>query len=333
MLSTTGCASSATGQLHRLRYAEPDQFEQAPGPGDVRVLVQGSFARAAPELVPRAGVGQELLVNLLRLGGILNDEQLTSRLEPALDPFDGVRDDRGPRRRELEGTARRGGRDRGMRTPRDVEVDPACRDRAVERVEGDVPDRSGTADIGAEVTAAEREIDLRQLSAGLADERRHPLAPKLVAVAVEEDVVFLRDRERGEELRIRAPEDRLRPERPELSEPSQAALGVRDDEVVLRRIGAVVDVEARVHAAELGQAHRHVAVVVDDRQLEALPQRRRDAAKVTHRDGEDDDRVHVALSFENSLEVPAPTWRDEAPERPPHELVARRIGRLVLGAP
>ena len=57
-----------------------------------------------------------------------------------------------------------------------------------------------------------------------------------------------------------------------------------NDEVVLGRIGAVVVVEARVHAAELRQAHRHVSVVEDDRHAEPLAQRGRDAAQVAHRE-------------------------------------------------
>ena len=134
----------------------------------------------------------------------------------------------------------------------------------------------------------------RAPAARLADHRLHPLAPELVAVAVEEDVGLLLDRQRREELRVGAPEDRLRAARAELEQARQPALGVRDDEVVLGRIGAVVVVEARVHAAELGQAHRHVAVVEDDRDAEALAQRRRDAAEVRHRHGEDDDRVASA---------------------------------------
>ena len=101
---------------------------------------------------------------------------------------------------------------------------------------------------------------------GLADERRHPLAPELVAVAVEEDVASPSSTGCGrEELGVGAPEDGLRPARAELEQPLEPALRVRDHEVVLARVGAVVVVEARVHAAELGQAHRHVAVVEDDR--------------------------------------------------------------------
>ena len=65
----------------------------------------------------------------------------------------------------------------------------------------------------------------------------------------------------------------------------------------------MVVVEPRVHAAELGQAHRHVAVVEDDGHAEALAQELRDPAQVRHRDGEDDDRVDVALALEQRLEM------------------------------
>ena len=140
---------------------------------------------------------------------------------------------------------------------------------------GTSPTRRARPGVAAEVVAAEREVDVGQRARRLADERRHPLAPELVAVAVEEDVGLLLDRLRGEELGVGAPEDRLGPPRAEREQALEPALGVRDHEVVLARIGAVVVVEARVHAAELGQAHRHVAVVEDDRDVEPVAQRRR----------------------------------------------------------
>ena len=90
----------------------------------------------------------------------------------------------------------------------------------------------------------------------------------------------LLDLPRREELGIGGPEDGLGAPCAQLEQARQTALGVRDDEVVLGRIGAVVVVEARVHAAELGQAHRHVAVVEDHGHAEALPQVGGDAAEV-----------------------------------------------------
>ena len=102
-------------------------------------------------------------------------------------------------------------------------------------------------------------------------------------------------------------------------------------EVVLARIGAVVPVEAGVHAAELGQAHRHVAVVEHDRDAEALAQRGRDAAEVRHRHGEDDDRVGP-LALDEPLEVPAPARRHPAPDHLARHPVAEPVVRVVLGA-
>ena len=206
------------------------------------------------------------------------------------------------------------------------------RDRVVERVEGDVADEPGAAGVALEVAAAERELELRRCAARLPDHRGHPLAPELVAVAVEEDVVELLDRLRREELGIGAPEDRLRAARPELEQALEAALGVRDDEVVLGRIGAVVVVEARVHAAELGQAHRHVAVVEDHRHAEALAQEGRDPAEVRHRDGEDDHRVDVLLALEHLRQVSLPARRHPAPDRLAGRLVEDRLVGRLLGA-
>ena len=100
-------------------------------------------------------------------------------------------------------------------------------------VERDVADAARVAGVAAEVRAAEREVDLGIAPARLADERVHPLAPELVAVAVEEDVVLLLDGERLEELRVGAPEDRLGAARAELAQPVEPALGVREHEVVL----------------------------------------------------------------------------------------------------
>src|SRR2546423_156132 len=128
-----------------------------------------------------------------------------------------------------------------------------------------------------------------------AEQLEHPLGPPLVGVLVEDALArpppqllglgrvgeqlaiggdglvrLLLDRERSEERGVGAPEDRLDAAGTELEQTLRAALRVRDEEVVLARIGAVVVVEARVHAAELRQAHRDVAVVEDDRHAETL---------------------------------------------------------------
>ena len=94
----------------------------------------------------------------------------------------------------------------------------------------------------------------------------------------------------------------------------------------------MVVVEARVHAAELGQAHRHVAVVEDHRHPEALAQEGRDPAEVRHRDGEDDDRVDVALGLEQLRQVPLPARRHPAPDRLARRLVEDRLVGRLLGA-
>src|SRR5437764_7406343 len=235
------------------------------------------------------------------------------------------------RRRALERPRGRGGVEAGVRAPGEVQVDPCGGDRAVEGVEGDVADEARAAGVALEVAPAEGEVDLRQAAARLADERAHPVAAELVAVAVEEDVRLLLDGERPEELRVGGPEDGLGAPGAELLEAGQAALGVREHEVVLGRVGAVVVVEARVHAAELGQAHRHVAVVEDDRDAEALAQVRRDPAQVAHRDGEDDDSADVALALEDPLEVAPPARRHPAPDQ--LALQPAGVAGLGLGAP
>src|SRR5437868_3122576 len=84
---TVGWASSATGQLGGLRNPQPDQLEELPRTGDVRVLVEDPLAGSPPELLPCGRVGQELAVDLLSLVGVLDDDQLASGLEPPLDPL------------------------------------------------------------------------------------------------------------------------------------------------------------------------------------------------------------------------------------------------------
>ena len=60
---------------------------------------------------------------------------------------------------------------------------------------GTSPISARVADVAAEVAAAEREVDSRQRARdGSPTSVAHPLAPELVAVAVEEDVVLLLDR-------------------------------------------------------------------------------------------------------------------------------------------
>ena len=209
----------------------------------------------------------------------------------------------------------------------------AARDRLSEDVERHVADHARVPDIAAEVRSTECEVDLGVTPARFADELLHPLAPELVPVAVEEDVVLLLDGGGLEQLRIRSPEDRFRAPRTQLAQAVEPTLGVREHEVVLGRIGTVVVVEPRVHAAELGEAHRHVAVVEHDGHVEALTQPRRNAAQVCHRHGEDDHRCDITFLLEDALEMPLPAGRDVAPDRLACEPVAHRVFRVVLAAP
>ena len=164
-------------------------------------------------------------------------------------------------------------------------------------------------------------------AAGLPDHRRHPVAPELVAVPVEEDVMHLLELLRREELGIRGPEDRLGPPRAELAQPLEPAFRVRDDEVVLGRIGAVVVVEAGVHAAELGQAHRHVAVVEDD----GTPKRSRRYSGIPRRCAIGTVKTITASTSRSLLEhlrqMPPPARRDPAADRLARDLVERRLVR------
>src|SRR5215204_5098056 len=217
------------------RDAEADEREQLPGPVRVGVLVEDALARAGAHRLRLRRVVEQAAIGGERLVGIVDDEELLARLEPALDPLVGVRDDRRAGARELERPAGRRRLDGGVGAAGDVEVDPRCRDRVVEGVERDVADEPRPAGVPLEVAAAERELELRGGPARLPHHRGHPLAPELVPVAVEEDVVQLLDRPRREELRVGAPEDGLGAPGAELEQARQAALGARDDEVVLGR--------------------------------------------------------------------------------------------------
>src|SRR5262245_3094589 len=288
---------------------QPDELEQPPCAVAVGVLVEDPLAGAAAELLRLPGIVEQVAVRRDRLVRVVDDEQLAPRLEPTLDAVVRIGHDRGRARGELERPGRRRRVHARVRAAREAEVHSRGRDRAREDVERHVTGQAGAARVATEVASPEREVDVRQRARGLADERRPPVAPELVAVAVEPDVDLLVDRLRREEVCVGAPEDGLGAARAELEQPIEPAFGVRDDEVVLARIGAVVVVEAGVHAAELGQAHRHVAVVEDDRDPEPLAQRRRDAPEVRHRHREDDDRVGPLL-LDESLEMAEPARRD-----------------------
>src|SRR5262245_54214293 len=203
-----GTTAMRRGSAMRGGLEDACQLQHATSAVRIRVLVEDALARTPAELLGPAGIGEQLAVRLGRLLGVLDDEHLAVGLEPALDPLDRVRHDRGSGRRELERT--RGGRrvHSRVRAPGDVQVDPRGGDRPREHVEGHVADEPRVADVAAEVAAAEREVDLGRAARRIAHQRLHPLAPELVAVPVEEDVVLLLDVVRPEEVGIRAPEDR-----------------------------------------------------------------------------------------------------------------------------
>src|SRR5919198_728255 len=273
--SRGGAGASASSATRRHRCPKTDKFKNLARPVRIRVLVEDALACTPAHCFRRPRIVEQLAIDRERLVGRRDDAPLRSRLEPPLYSLLGVRDDRRSRRRELERAT--GGRrvNRRVRAPRDVEVDSRARDRLREDVERNVADHARAADVAAEVLAAEREVDVGIAAARFADELAYPLTPELVTVAVEEDVVLLLDGSRLEQLRIDRPKHGLGAARAELAQTPQSALGVREHGIVLGRVGAVVVVEARVHPAELRQAHGHVAVVEDDRNAEAFAQMRR----------------------------------------------------------
>ena len=261
----------------RRRYPEADELEQAARSMSVGVLVQDALPRATPHLLRLARIGDELPVRGDRLVRGLDHDELRPRLEPALDAVVRVRHDRRARGGELERA--RGGRGGTVACGRRVmfRLTRALEIARAKTLNGMSPSSRARPDVALEVEPAERDVELRRDARRLTDHRLHPVAAELVPVAVEEDVDLLLDGLRREELRIRGPEERLAAARAEVEQPLDPALGVGEHEVVLRRVGSVVRVEARVHAAELGQAHRHVPVVEEDGDPEPLSERRRDA--------------------------------------------------------
>src|SRR5262245_33574051 len=223
-------AGSTVSSVDMCGDSEVEQLEHPAGTVAVRVLVEHPLARAAPHLRCLGRVVEERLVGRRRFVGVVHDQELAPGLEPALDPLVGVGDDGSAARGELERTARGGAEHGRVRAAGDAQVDPRRRDGARERRERDVADQARGAGVAEEVVTAEREVDVRKRARRLSYERRHPLAPELVAVAVEEDVGLLLDRLRREELRVGAPEDDLGAAGAERPQAVETALGVRDQE-------------------------------------------------------------------------------------------------------
>ena len=73
----------------------------------VGVLVEHALAGAGAQLLGLRRVVEQVAVGGDRLVGVVDDEQLAARLEPALDPLVRVRDDRGAGGGELERPAGR----------------------------------------------------------------------------------------------------------------------------------------------------------------------------------------------------------------------------------
>ena len=160
----------------------------------VCVLIEHALAGARAHRFGLSRIVEQLAVGGECLARVVDNEQLLPWLEPALYSLVWVRDDRGRRGRELERAGRRGREHARVRAPGDVQVDPRGRDRLRESIEGDVADEPRAPRIPLEVTAAQRELELGRGATRLADHRRHPVTPELVAVAVEEDVVHFLNR-------------------------------------------------------------------------------------------------------------------------------------------
>src|SRR5581483_6168341 len=170
--------TSDTGP-HRARNAE--QVEEAVRAVCVRVLVEHTLARAAAELLGLSCVRQQLGVDGDRLVGARHDAQLPLGLEPALDPFDRIGDDRRAASGELEQATRRRRVRLRMRAACHVEVDRRRRDRVRKHAEGNAPERARTTGVTAIVVAADREVGIHD-PARLADQLAHPLPAELVRV-------------------------------------------------------------------------------------------------------------------------------------------------------
>ena len=108
LLVERGDDRDPTHRLSRQRLLpQPEQCEQPARAVPVGVLVEHTLARAPAQLLGLRRVGEQLAIRVRRLLGVVDDDQLGARLEPALDAVVRVRDDRRARRCELERPARR----------------------------------------------------------------------------------------------------------------------------------------------------------------------------------------------------------------------------------
>src|SRR5712691_13420254 len=96
--------SSATGGH---RCPDADEIEDLTGAMRVRVLVEDAFAGASAHLLGRGGIAEQLPVSRRRFVGGGHNAHLSSRLEPPLDSFVRIGDDRCAGGRKLERTASR----------------------------------------------------------------------------------------------------------------------------------------------------------------------------------------------------------------------------------
>src|SRR5690348_4786292 len=90
-------AMRRSGDMRTL--AEADEIEQPARSVTIGVLVQHALACAAAHLLRTSRVVEQLAVRGNCLLGVRHDEHFRARLEPALDPFVRVCDDRRARRR------------------------------------------------------------------------------------------------------------------------------------------------------------------------------------------------------------------------------------------
>ena len=169
-------AASATSATNGLRNADAEQLEQPPRAVQVRVLVECALARRAAQLLGAARVVEQLAV---RRDGLVGVSRRPAARVPARtsarSPRAGWR--RSSRRTSRARTAarwttRRRSRARARVTLRLIRAAEIARAKTLN---GTSPTTRAPADVAAEVLAAEREVDLGEPPARLADHRLHPL--------------------------------------------------------------------------------------------------------------------------------------------------------------